>query len=202
MCEGLCVLLHVIIGARTQSRILTRALKIRLLFSIFPLSLKRSSRHQRQSELSHVVTSFPLITPASHPGAQLLPPFLDRIPYFPLAQSAPGSLWVLLRCSSISTWKNSEVHAPDQGISWTSLRGGVLNMSSWKETRRSSSGPGEAGGEGGLVLDYQWKMERTSQITASAQMVVSRVQRKQIRHTQPENFPCKDETKSFHVAQL
>lgn len=182
MCEGLCVLLHVIIGARTQSRILTRALKIRLLFSIFLLSLKRRSRHQRRSELSHVITSFPLITPASHPGAQLLPPFLDRIPYFPLAQSAPGFPWVLLRCSSISTWKNSEVHAPDQGISWTSLWGGVLNMSSWKETRRSSSGPGEAGG---LVLDYQWKMERTSQITASAQMVVSRVQRKQSDPSHP-----------------
>lgn len=60
MCEGFCVLLHIIIiSAPTRSRILTRALKIWLLFSIFLLSLKRWSGHGRRSQLSHVVTLFP-----------------------------------------------------------------------------------------------------------------------------------------------
>lgn len=67
-------------------------------------------------------------------------------------------------CSQVGSC-SSEVQAPDQGVSWTSLCGGVLNVSSWKETQRSLSGPGEAGGEEGLVLDYQWKMEGIPHIT-------------------------------------
>lgn len=53
--EGFCVLLHgVSTRARTESRTLTRALMISLLFSIFLLRLKRSP-----PQLSHVVTSAP-----------------------------------------------------------------------------------------------------------------------------------------------
>lgn len=156
MCEGFCVLLHtiiIIISARTQSRMLTRALKIRLPFSSSVLS-----EGLRIDGDPNFATSSPLspgdsTLQASHPGARRLPPSLHTIPDIP-----PVLHPSRLLCSS-------EVQAPDQGVSWTSLCGGVLNVSSWKETQRSLSGPGEAGGEGGLVLDYQWKMEGIPHIT-------------------------------------